>query len=123
MNIEEFRTHCLSVKGAEECLPFDEDTPVYKIMGKMFAFFSLTPKNNDFFVVMKCDPERSAELRERYQGITKGYYAGNNLMWNSVYIQSDVPDKLIRELIRHSAEEVFKKLPKRKQEEYLKMQP
>jgi predicted DNA-binding protein (MmcQ/YjbR family) len=48
MNIEEFRTHCLSIKGAEECLPFDEDTPVYKIMRKMFAFFSLTPKNNDF---------------------------------------------------------------------------
>ena len=29
-----------------------------------------------------------------------------------------MPDKLIKELIRHSAEEVIKKLPKRKQEEY-----
>lgn len=118
MNIEELRSNCLAVKGAEECLPFDDDTPVYKVMGKMFAFFSLTPKNNEHFVVMKCDPDKSVELREKYSGVTKGYYTGNNLLWNSVYIQSDVPDNLIKELIRHSAEEVIKKLPKRKQEEY-----
>lgn len=118
MNIEEFREHCLAIKGAEESLPFDDDTPVYKIMGKMFAFFALTPKNGEHFAVMKCNPEKSAELREQYEGVTKGYYAGNNLLWNSVYIQKDVPDKLIVELIRHSAEEVVKKLPKRKQEEY-----
>jgi predicted DNA-binding protein (MmcQ/YjbR family) len=70
---------------------------------------------------MKCDPEKTAELREKYDGITKGYYAGNNLMWNSVYIQSDVPDKLIVELIEHSVEEVVKKLPKKKQKEYKEM--
>jgi predicted DNA-binding protein (MmcQ/YjbR family) len=39
-------------------------------------------------------------------------------MWNSVYIQKDVPDGLIQELIKHSVEEVIKKLPKKKQAEY-----
>jgi len=67
---------------------------------------------------LKCAPEKTVELREKYNGITKGYYAGNNLMWNSVYIQKDVPNKLIVELIEHSVEEVVKKLPKKKQEEY-----
>lgn len=118
MNIEEFRKNCLAVKGAEESLPFDDDTLVYKVMGKMFAFFALTPKGNEPFVVMKCDPEKSVELREKYMGVTKGYYTADTLSWNSIYIQKDVPDKLIIELIQHSADEVIKKLPKYKQMEY-----
>ncbi len=119
MNIEELRNHCLEIKGVEECTPFGEDVLVYKIMNKMFAFFSLKPKDNEHFAVMKCDPEKTVELREKYKGITKGFYAGSSLMWNSVYIQKDVPDELIVELIKHSVKEVFKKLPKKKQEEYL----
>jgi len=85
----------------------------------MFAFFSLNPKDNEHFVVLKCDPIKTMELRDRYDGVTKGYYAGNNLKWNSVYIQKDVPDNLIVELIQHSADEVIKSLSKCKQEEYL----
>jgi predicted DNA-binding protein (MmcQ/YjbR family) len=67
---------------------------------------------------MKCNPEKTVELRERYEGITKGYYAGDNLLWNSVYIQKDVPDALIKELIDHSVAEVVKKLSKKLQQEY-----
>jgi hypothetical protein len=119
MNIEELRNHCLSIKKAEECTPFGVDVLVYKIMNKMFAFFSLNPKDNEHFVVLKCDPIKTMELRDRYDGVTKGYYAGNNLKWNSVYIQKDVPDNLIVELIQHSADEVIKSLSKCKQEEYL----
>jgi len=118
MNIEELRNHCLAIKKSEECAPFGQDVVVYKIMNKVFAFFTLKPKNNEHFVVLKCDSEKSVELREKFEGITKGFYTGNTLLWNSVYIQKDVPDKLIVELIKHSAEEVVKKLPKKKQEEY-----
>lgn len=121
MNIEELRQHCLAIKNAEESTPFGEDILVYKIMNKMFVFFPLNPKDNEYFAVMKCAPERTVELREKYEGITKGYYAGNNLMWNSVYIEKDVPDELIVELISHSVEEVLKKLPKNKREEYEKL--
>ena len=121
MNLEELRSHCLAIKNVEECTPFGEDVVVYKIMNKMFAFFSLNPKDGEHFVVMKCPPEKTVELREKYKGITKGYYAGNSLMWNSVYIQKDVPDKLIIELIEHSVKEVIKKLPRHKQKEYQEM--
>ncbi|MDR2684205.1 MAG: MmcQ/YjbR family DNA-binding protein [Prevotellaceae bacterium] len=118
MNIEQLREECLKIKDAEECFPFDADTIVFKVMGKMFAFFGLTPKDGEFFVCLKCAPERSLELREHYRGVTKGYYCGNNLLWNSVYLERDLPDKLIKELIQHSADEVIKKLPKMKQREY-----
>ncbi|MDR2854009.1 MAG: MmcQ/YjbR family DNA-binding protein [Prevotellaceae bacterium] len=118
MNIEEFREICLAVKGAEECLPFDDDTPVYKLMGKMFAYFGLTPKDGRFVVSLKCDPDKSLELRERYQGVTNPIHAAPSLKWNAVYIQQDVPDSLISALVAHSADEVVKSLPKKKQAEY-----
>ena len=118
MNIEELRNHCLAMKNVEECTPFGDDVMVYKVMNKMFAFFPLNPKDNAHFVVMKCTPDKTVELREKYDGITKGYYAGNSLKWNSVYIQKDVPDQLIIELIEHSVEEVIKELPKKKQKAY-----
>lgn len=118
MNIEELRNCCLAVKGAEESTSLGEDLLSYKIMNKVFAFFLLNPKDGEHFVVLKCDPDRTVELREKYQGVTKGVYTGATLMWNSVYLQKDVPDALIAELIVHSAEEVLKKLSKKKQKEY-----
>ena len=117
MNIEQLREYCLQVKGAIECFPFDETTLVFKVMNKMFAYVGLEPKDGEFFVNLKCDPEKAIELRERYEGVRPGYHA-SKLMWNSVYLHSDVSDKLLKELIDHSVEEVIKKLPKKQQEIY-----
>ena len=120
MNIEELREYCLSVKGSTESTPFLYDYIVaFKVMDKMFAFFSLEPKDRQFLVCLKCNPERSVDLRERYGGIAQTMY--KTLLWNAVYLESDVPDILIRELIDHSVEEVIKKLPKRSREEYRQM--
>ncbi|MDR2009442.1 MAG: MmcQ/YjbR family DNA-binding protein [Bacteroidales bacterium] len=120
MNIEELREYCLSVKDTTESLPFlGHNVLVFKIMDKMYAFAPLEPKDGRFKVDLKCDPERSVELRERYTGITPGHVP-SALSWNSVYLESDVPDHLIRELIRNSVDEVIKNLPKKKREEYLK---
>lgn len=117
MNIEELRELCLTMKGASECMPFDENTLVFKVMNKMFAFAPLIPREGSFFVNLKCDPERLAELREKYEGIVMGYHSDKKY-WISLYIQSDVPEDLIKELVQHSVDEVIKKLPKKKQEEY-----
>lgn len=117
MNIEELREYCLSKKGASESFPFGEDTLVFKVMDKMFAYFSIAPKDGEFFVNLKCDPDRAVELREQYEGVRKGYHTTGK-MWNSVYLESDVSNGLIKELVDHSLGEVIKNLPKKKQEEY-----
>ena len=57
MNIEDYREYCLSVKGATECMPFDEHTLVFKVMDKMFTFATLRPKNGRFWADMKCNPK------------------------------------------------------------------
>jgi predicted DNA-binding protein (MmcQ/YjbR family) len=120
MNIEELREYCISIKGASESFPFDESILVFKIMGKMFAYIGLDPKDGEFKVNLKCDLGKSVELRERYEGVRQGIHT-SSLLWNAVYLESDVPDNLIKELIEHSVEEVIKKLPKKKQEEYRKL--
>lgn len=117
MNIEELREHCLSIKGSTESFPFiKHDILVFKVMGKMFAYTPLEPKDGVFKVYLKCNPDKSVELREKYHGIAETDF--KTLLWNLVTLESDVPDKLIKELINHSAEEVIKKLPKAKREEY-----
>lgn len=117
MNIEDLREYCIAKKGASESFPFHDTTLVFKVMDKMFAYFSIAPKDGEFFVNLKCDPERSILLREEYEGICKGFHTDGK-MWNSVYLESDVPDNLIKELVDHSLEEVILKLSKKKQNEY-----
>lgn len=121
MNIEELRDFCLSVKGADESFPFmDDRILVFKVMTKMFVYVNIEPKDGVFRVSMKCHPDKSVELRERYEGVVNGQHT-KALGWNSIYLESDIPDDLIKELILHSVAEVIKKLPKKKQAEYAAM--
>ncbi len=117
MNIEEFRTCCLSVKGAVESVSLQTHKVLtYKVMGKVFVYLMPEPEDGAHRAYMKCDPDRSVELRDRYDGINPDNF--KTLLWNWVTLESDVPDDLIEELVRHSADEVIKKLPKYRQEAY-----
>ena len=115
MDIIELRTYCLSKPYTEECLPFDENTLVFKVMKKMFALLSLDepayPRLN-----LKCDPELAIELREKYTCINPGYHM-NKKLWNSITVDGSVSDDLIKSWIDHSYNEVVKKLPKKLQSE------
>lgn len=111
MNIEEIREYCISKKFVEETFPFDEDTLVFKVMGKMFLLISLSEANR---FNAKCDPERCVELREQYSEIIPGWHM-NKKMWNTVFVDGSLPRKLIIELIDHSYDEVVKGMPKKTQ--------
>lgn len=115
MFIDELREYCIAKPFTEETFPFDEDTLVFKVKGKMFALISLSEPDT---VNLKCDPEYASELRERYTGVQPGYHM-NKKMWNTVALQSDVDEKLLRKLIDHSYEEVVKGMPKKIQREIL----
>jgi predicted DNA-binding protein (MmcQ/YjbR family) len=56
MNIEELRAFCLSLKGAEESLPFDDKTLVFSVKGKMFCATDIITFK---LVNVKCDPEKA----------------------------------------------------------------
>ena len=115
MNVEELREYCLSIKGVEECLPFDDVSLVFKVMGKMFA---LLPLDSDVLSIsVKCDPDMALELRDRYEAVESAYHF-NKKYWNTLYPNRDLDDKEIKKWIRHSVDEVIKKLPLAKQKEY-----
>lgn len=113
MNIAEFRDYCLNFKSVSEDLPFDNKTLVFKVMGKIFA---LTDIDDFDFINLKCEPEKSFELREKYEGITPGFHM-NKKMWNSVSTKSDVSDSEIKELINISYDLIVHKLPKKIKDE------
>ncbi|SHE86367.1 MmcQ/YjbR family DNA-binding protein [Dysgonomonas macrotermitis] len=118
MNIEDFREYCLSFKGTSESFPFlDKNILVFKVMDKMFVYGSIFPKDGKIRMSMKCNRDYSVELRDKYSGVQTGDHT-RDLSWNSIYIESDIPDTLIKELVAHSLQEVINGMTKKKQAEY-----
>ena len=114
MDIEAFRDYCLSKPLVEESFPFDHSTLVFKVSGKMFA---LTNLNNEYFTVnLKCDPERSIELREQFEEVQPGFHM-NKKHWNTVLFEGRIRHNKLIELIDHSYDLVVKKLPANKRNE------
>jgi predicted DNA-binding protein (MmcQ/YjbR family) len=116
MDVEQFREYCLAKPGATEGMPFGEDVLVFKVAGKMFALVPLdvVPATAN----LKCDPDLALELRDRYEQIRPGYHM-NKKHWNTVEIDSGIPDGELRKMIDHSFELVVKKLPKAARSKFL----
>ena len=112
MNIEEYHDYCLSKPGVTVEFPFDQRTLVFKVVGKMFA---LTDVDEFISINLKCDPEKSIELREMYSGIIEGFHMSKK-HWNTVLTDGSIDDPLLIELIDHSYELVVAGLPKKDQE-------
>lgn len=117
MNIEEYRDYCLRKAGVTEHFPFDDNTLVFKVMGKMFALADV-----DLFqsINLKCDPDRAVQLRESYSGIIPGYHM-NKTHWNTVQMDGSVPDILAYELIDLSYDLIVSSLPKKIKDELSKI--
>ena len=115
MNLDKFREYCLSFRGVTEELPFDEDTLVFKVMGKMFDICNIVEFK---FCTLKCDPEKSVELREYYPEVTPAYHM-NKKHWNSVNFYGNLNDNQIKEWITNSYNLVIEKLPRKLKEKIL----
>ncbi|RZJ28107.1 MAG: MmcQ/YjbR family DNA-binding protein [Flavobacterium sp.] len=121
MNIENYFEYCLAKKGVTEHFPFDEDTLVFKVGGKMFALASLKEwEAGNAAVNLKNDPERNEQLRNEYDGINPGYHM-SKIHWVTVDVNKDVPDAVIKQLIDESYSSVFKGLTKKIKEEIGKL--
>ena len=117
MNVEEFREYCLSFRGVREKMPFpnvadrySRDVLCFYVGDKWFCFVNVAVFD---FCCIKCDP---GELQARYMGIRPGWHM-NKKYWISVYFEQDVPDSLIRELVKASYDLVAGSLTKKEREE------
>ncbi|MGI4729070.1 MAG: MmcQ/YjbR family DNA-binding protein [Janthinobacterium lividum] len=108
MNIEILRDYCLQKPGTEETMPFGDDTLVFKAGGKIFLLIGLKEANR---FNVKCDPDLAIELRESYSEVQPGFHM-NKTHWNTVFIDGNLTDKQLLEMIDHSYELIVKNLPK-----------
>jgi len=112
LNIESFQKYCLSKKGVTEEFPFDNNTLVFKVMGKMFALTNVEAFEG---INLKCEPELAAQLREDYPAVKPGYHM-NKKHWNTIVMDGSIGDKLIQQWIDLSYDLVVASLPKKERE-------
>ena len=113
MDLEKIREYCLSKLGVTECFPFDQQTPVFKVVGKMFALIDFeTPES----INVKCDPEKAIELRECYPAILPGYHM-NKKHWNTVQLNQGLSNQLILSFLDESYQLVYQSLTKKQRSE------
>lgn len=106
MNVEALRDFALSLEGTSEHFPFDQETLVFKVKGKMFLLVSLDSLPAKFNV--KCDPEKAINLRDEYpETVLPGYHM-NKKHWNTVIVDGRLSSKQIIDMILESYQLVSK---------------
>ena len=118
MDVEQISEYCLSKKGTSEDFPFDEETLVFKVMGKMFALIPL--ERIPLQINLKCNPDLVIELRERYDAVQPGYHM-NKDHWNTVLIDGRLRKDLILEWIDKSYDLVVSGLKKSEKEKLMRL--
>jgi predicted DNA-binding protein (MmcQ/YjbR family) len=106
------RSCCLDKPGSYEDFPFDNVTLVSKVKGKMFALCHV--KDEPLELNLKCDPELSELLRDKYDAVKAGYPM-NKRHWVTLTLDGSIPDDEVLTLIDMSYELVVKKLSKLEQ--------
>lgn len=110
--------YLLAKTGVTKDLQADWNWVRYHVGGKMFAAVLLDRENKPYYINLKLEPLEGELMRQQYPDIIPGYYS-NKRHWNSVKPDGDVPDELLRMLLDHAYDVVFKGLTKKKQKEIL----
>ncbi|MBO4993535.1 MAG: MmcQ/YjbR family DNA-binding protein [Alistipes sp.] len=98
MDILDLREYVLSLPRAEETTPFDDATIVYKIAGKWFMVVDVEDLSH---IVIHHPVERGIALRDEWREIVPAWHF-NKRYWSSVRLDGDLPEAVVRELIRES---------------------
>ncbi|MFK7749833.1 MAG: MmcQ/YjbR family DNA-binding protein [Kordia sp.] len=118
MNIELLREYCIKKPAVTEEFPFDQDTLVFKVLGKMFVLTSLKKWEEGIpSVNLKCDPNKADELRGEHESIKPGFHMSKK-HWNTVELfHGELPITFIQELIDDSYHLVIKGMTKKQKAE------
>lgn len=108
-------TAALSLKGATKDYKQEWEATRYLLAGKMFGMLG-TNKNGRPILTVKLPPADGLVLRQKWQDIIPGYYM-NKDHWNSVYLNGEVPQALVVQMLQTSYRLLLTSLPKRLQKE------
>ncbi len=91
--------YILSMPNGVLDYPFGKDVAVYKVSGKMFAL--VAEGSSPVRLSLKCDPQLSQVLREKYESVMPGYHL-NKKHWITVVLSGQLSWEEVQDLIRHS---------------------
>jgi len=111
MNIEQYRTYCLSKKGVTEEIPFPKlpDVLVFKVLGKMFT---ATDINTFSGFSIKCVPETIDELRAKFPAMENPSYFSKK-HWSNIIMDGSISDEILIEWLDISYELVVRNFTKK----------
>jgi len=110
MSDTELESYLLSKPAVKKEFPFDKVTAVYKVMNKMFALVS--HKEGLININLKCLPEDALGYREIYQSVIPGYHM-NKKHWNTIILNGEMRDEILKDMIDESYALVVAKLTKK----------
>lgn len=99
MNHKTVEAYLLSMPNAKLDYPFGEGVAVYKVDDKMFAL--IQEGKEPVRISLKCDPQLSLVLRNKYETVMEGYHL-NKKHWNTIILSGQLEWDDIRGLILHS---------------------
>lgn len=91
--------YVLSMPNAKLEYPFGEEVAVYKVDNNMFAL--IAEGKDPVRISLKCDPQLSKILRDKYITVQQGYHL-NKKHWNTIVLSGELPWEEVQGLIRHS---------------------
>ncbi len=107
--------YCKAEKGCLHEFKVEWGVDRYMLKGKMFAMIG-GDKEGKPIITLKGKPLENIALRETFPDIIPGYYM-NKEHWNSVYLEGDVPEDLLKKMIDESYQLVLLGLSKKIQKE------
>lgn len=110
MTKNEYLEFCRTITAAVSDTPFEDDAESVVIRHrdtrKWFAL--IMNLNGKDIVNLKCEPMEADFLRNAYKGVIPAYHM-NKIHWNTVFLESDVPDEEIKRMTENSFELTAKK--------------
>ena len=111
--MKELHARLQAFPGARLEHPFRPEVAVYKVHGKIFAMLaqgSAAPR-----VTLKCDPVLAEALRREHSAVRPGYHT-NKRHWNTVYLETPIPEQVLWNMMATSYDLVCAALPRRVRE-------
>lgn len=99
MNHKSVEEYILEFPNSRLDYPFGKEAAVYKVKDKMFAI--IQEGSDPLRISLKCDPQLSATLREKYETVMPGYHL-NKKHWNTIVLTGQLSFDEVKDLIRHS---------------------
>ena len=114
MNIEDFRTYCLSMEGVREKIPFGkfakryDSLLVFYVLGHMFCIVDI---DNFTSVTVRSTPEEIDYIKQTYSSVEA---PGNPALkfWIQLNLNGDIPDAEIYRYVNRAYDIIREKYTK-----------